>query len=83
MGISDKLSLVAHSYELDPGDSLVMFTDGCIGEGGDSEVILGAGLSERAGASATDMADAVITVAASLDQSHPDDIAVLVARIVN
>ncbi|MDQ3741650.1 MAG: serine/threonine-protein phosphatase, partial [Actinomycetota bacterium] len=70
---------------LEPGDSLVMFTDGVTElrghDPGEGERILDELLRERAGAAPTALAQAIEERVVALQDGEPrDDVAVLVAR---
>ena len=78
--------LTDHTVELEPGDALVLYTDGIIearGEGGDfGEQRLVAVLEQLAGAAPQAIAEAVSDAVLSFQQGAPrDDIAVLVVKV--
>jgi PAS domain S-box-containing protein len=80
LGVFDELGLVEQDAVLAPGDALVLFTDGCVGEGADSLQVLGAGLAAAAGRSATTLAQVVEAVAIEIEGGHRDDMAILVLK---
>jgi serine phosphatase RsbU (regulator of sigma subunit) len=80
LGVFDELGVVEQDVVLAAGDALVLFTDGCVGEGADSLQVLGACLAATAGQSAAAMAEAVETTAVELEGDHRDDMAILVVK---
>ena len=66
---------------LGPGDALVMFTDGAVGEGRDAMTMLAPRLEVAGGATAAGLAEAVEAAARVIEPDHTDDIAVLAVRV--
>lgn len=82
LGAFDPLELVEEQVALGVGDTLVMFTDGCVGEGADSAKVLAPTLSSVAEAPLPELTRAVQEFAAKLHAERPDDSAVLAVRPV-
>lgn len=80
LGIFYRLELKEQDVLLEPGDSFLLVTDGCVGEGGAWEPTLHRALAAVRPASAQDLAALVEKVALTAQPDHPDDIAALVAR---
>lgn len=81
LGIFYRLELEEQDVMLEPGDSFLLVTDGCVGEGSAWESVLHEALTAQAPASAAEMAALVEKVAHRVQPDHPDDIAALVARV--
>lgn len=82
LGAFAPLSLVEDHLSLEVGDTLVMFTDGCVGEGADATALLGPGLTGLSRAPLSQVTGAVMSLNIEVQKQHPDDRAVLAARIV-
>ena len=80
LGIFYRLDLEERDVVLQAGDSFLLVTDGCVGEGGAWESALHAALSATPSGSAAETAALVEKVALGVQPDHPDDIAALVAR---
>lgn len=80
LGIFYRLDLREQDVVLEPGDSFLLVTDGCVGEGAAWESELHTALESAAGGSAEELAAVVEKVALGVQPDHPDDIAALVAR---
>jgi hypothetical protein len=80
LGVFEKLGLVEEEVVLERGDALVLFTDGCVGEGRDSLQVLTSCLTAVAGQSAAVIAEAVEANAVEIEGGHRDDMAILVLR---
>lgn len=81
LGIFYRLELQEQDVVLEPGDALLLVTDGCVGEGGAWESELHDALTSAAGGSAEELAAVVEKVALGVQPDHPDDIAALVAKL--
>lgn len=82
LGLFDDLVLPEDETVLGPGDALVLFTDGCVGEGGDAVKVLGPRLTETAGAPVRVVAKAVEAgVGDGSLSGHRDDITVLAMQV--
>ncbi|MEX0790853.1 MAG: SpoIIE family protein phosphatase [Actinomycetota bacterium] len=81
LGIFYRLDPTEQDVVLGPGDSFLLVTDGCVGEGGAWESELHSALRAARPESAQEMAALVERVALGVQPDHPDDIAALVARI--
>jgi GAF domain-containing protein len=81
IGVFDRLGTTDDELVLGPGDALVMFTDGAVGEGRDAMTMLAPCLEVAAGATAAGLAEAVEAAARLIEPDHPDDIAVLAVRV--
>lgn len=81
LGAFDDLEVEDEKVDLGPGDSIVLFTDGCVGEGVDASEVLGPDLGAASGGGPRALADAVAAAALGADPAHPDDVAILVAGV--
>jgi hypothetical protein len=81
LGIVNRLDLPEVDVVLEPGDSFLMVTDGCVGEGAAWEGVLHAALEASPNGSAAEIATLVEKVALGVQPDHPDDIAALVASL--
>lgn len=81
LGIFYRLELEERDVILEAGDSFLLVTDGCVGEGGAWESVLHTALSSSPTGSAAEMAALVEKIALSVQPEHPDDVAALVARV--
>ncbi len=80
LGVFYRLDLIERDVLLEPGDSFLLVTDGCVGEGGAWEGTLHRALAAVQPASAEELTALVEKVALRVQPDHPDDIAALVAR---
>lgn len=80
LGVVNRLELPEVDVVLGPGDSFLMVTDGCVGEGAAWEGVLHSALEASPKGSAAEIATLVEKVALGVQPDHPDDIAALVAR---
>ncbi len=80
LGVLEQLGVIEEEVVLEQGDALVLFTDGCVGEGGDSLQVLRECLTAVAGQSAAAIAEAVEATAIEIEGGHRDDMAILVFR---
>ena len=86
LGISDEPDLAVAGTVLEPGDALVLYTDGLIEARSDSDILgeerVRAALAGHAGAGAEAIADRLDDLAASFSAvRRRDDLALLVARV--
>lgn len=81
LGVFYRLDLIEKDIQLEPGDSFLLVTDGCVGEGGAWQSVLNRALESSFPRSAKELARLVERVALGVQPDHPDDIAALVARI--
>lgn len=81
VGVLYRLDLQEREVTLRSGDSFVLVTDGCVGEGGTSDSILRSALETSFPKSAQEVAALVEEVARDAQPGHPDDIAAVVARL--
>lgn len=80
LGVFYRLELEERDVLLEPGDSFLLVTDGCVGEGGAWQSVLNQALESSFPRSAKELAGLVERVALGVQPDHPDDIAALVAR---
>jgi PAS domain S-box-containing protein len=87
LGITDNVTLTNEMVTLDPGDSLVLYTDGVTEAQDPSQELFGEArllelLANRTRHTAAAIADDVMDAAVAHSQTHPrDDIALLVMRV--
>jgi phosphoserine phosphatase RsbU/P len=85
LGFTTEAKLTDHPIDLDPGAALVFYTDGVI-EAGNPRGAFGIGgltalLESCTGLSAQEIAERIDNAVVGLQDSPPDDIAVLVLRM--
>lgn len=80
LGVVPEQKFNQHLMALGPGDSILLYTDGCVGEGAEAGVVLQPVVTS-AGASSEVLVKAVRQVAQQTQREHPDDCAALIARI--
>jgi hypothetical protein len=82
LGAFKPLDLAEERLSLARGETLVMFTDGCVGEGADSAEVVRPALTGCARAPLPVVTKAVLELASQLSAERPDDAAVVAARPV-
>ncbi len=82
LGIFASIRLDTVELELEPGDSLVAYTDGVTDQGPETRIAPEDALREHVGSDADTLASALELVAQSQPGEHPDDVAVLAIRFL-